>query len=334
MIEIAQPLKRLLPVRARRFLKSKYTEASNHLYLRQLEKNCIAEQPVNLTRLQYFRSEVFPNSGPIPWLDRPNAKSQISERLRSNEIDSHQKQQCQFWEQNGYVVLKGVFNSQTLDPIWRQYETDLAQGLIPKSPDSIEEGDPYPGRHLNLHHTTPSIRQLVSHPQIMETLKLLLGEVTVPFQTMNFSKGSQQRAHSDAIHMTTYPLGYMAAAWIAFEDIHPDSGPLEYYPGSHKLPYLLCNETGIAPGAFQKSGYTEYAQKYEPAIQAQIDKHHLKAEKFLPKKGDVLLWHSNLIHGGTKRNELQRSRKSIVCHYFSEKVVTYHDLSGNFAKIL
>ncbi|MDP6776601.1 MAG: hypothetical protein QGI83_07545 [Candidatus Latescibacteria bacterium] len=26
--------------------------------------------------------------------------------------------------------------------------------------------------------------------------------------------------------MTTYPLGYLAAAWIAMEDIHPDCGPV------------------------------------------------------------------------------------------------------------
>ena len=48
-------------------------------------------------------------------------------------------------------------------------------------------------------------------------------------------KGSQQGAHSDSIHMTTYPIGYLSAAWIAFEDIHPDSGPQLFYPGSHRL---------------------------------------------------------------------------------------------------
>nr|WP_321984985.1 hypothetical protein [uncultured Lichenicoccus sp.] len=33
----------------------------------------------------------------------------------------------------------------------------------------------------------------------------------------------------------TYPLGYLAATWTAFEDIHPDSGPLVYYPGHAPL---------------------------------------------------------------------------------------------------
>ena len=51
--------------------------------------------------------------------------------------------------------------------------------------------------------------------------------------------GSEQAAHSDSIHMTTHPLGYMTAAWIALEEMTPDNGPLIYHPGSHKLPYLL-----------------------------------------------------------------------------------------------
>jgi len=44
--------------------------------------------------------------------------------------------------------------------------------------------------------------------------------------------------------MTTYPEGYLVGAWVAVEDIHPDSGPLVYYPGSHRLPYYLSKEVG------------------------------------------------------------------------------------------
>ncbi len=36
-----------------------------------------------------------------------------------------------------------------------------------------------------------------------------------PLQTIAAHKGSQQGVHSDSIHMTTYPLGYLSAAWIA-----------------------------------------------------------------------------------------------------------------------
>jgi len=54
-------------------------------------------------------------------------------------------------------------------------------------------------------------------------------------------------------------------------------------------------------------------------------------EIFMPKKGDVLLWHANFIHGGSEVAEPELTRKSLVCHYFSNDVFCYHDLSGSRA---
>ena len=48
----------------------------------------------------------------------------------------------------------------------------------------------------------------------------------------------------------------------------------------------------------------------------------------MAKKGDVLLWHANLLHGAEVRRDLTLSRKALVCHYFAEGVDCYHDLSG------
>ena len=70
--------------------------------------------------------------------------------------------------------------------------------------------------------------QILKHPGLLHWLGLLTERTPKPLQTIAGHKGSQQGVHSDSIHMTTYPLGYLTAAWIAFEDIHPDSGPLVY----------------------------------------------------------------------------------------------------------
>ena len=64
-----------------------------------------------------------------------------------------------------------------------------------------------------------------------------MGHQTKLFQSINFLTGSEQHTHSDSIHMSTFPLGGMAAAWVALEDITPGNGPLRYYTSSHKLPY-------------------------------------------------------------------------------------------------
>lgn len=113
------------------------------------------------------------------------------------------------------------------------------------------------------------------------------------------------------------------------EDIHPDSGPLVYYPGSHRLPYYFSKDAGISKGEFKKKGYAVYTEKYEPFIQTELKNHpELKAEYFEAKKGDVLFWHANLIHGGSQRKNRELSRRSLVCHYFAKGAFCYHDLSG------
>ena len=70
-----------------------------------------------------------------------------------------------------------------------------------------------------------------------------------------------------------------------------------------------------------------------------------KADIFLPnniahlirenqiKKGDVLIWHANLMHGGNKHVDKSKTRKSMVFHYFSENVVSYHEFTQRPALI-
>ena len=44
---------------------------------------------------------------------------------------------------------------------------------------------------------------------------------------------------------------------------------------------------------------------------------NLEPSIFLPKRGDLLIWHGALIHGGTRMQNPQLTRRSFVCHYTS-----------------
>src|SRR6202011_2404143 len=155
------------------------------------------------------------------------------------------------------------------------------------TPDAeATDADPRPGRTLNAHFGVPEVDALLREPSVVELVSMLLGVEALPFQTIMGHKGSEQRAHSDAIHMTTYPLGYLAAAWIAFEDIGDDGGPLIYYPGSHRLPYVFSHDVGITAQEFQDLGYAPYHERYEPRIDALIAQHGLEPRLFRPRKGD------------------------------------------------
>lgn len=293
-----------------------------------------ADIAVDLTAIREFRHEAFPEGGPRCWLDEPDALLQIDRRIAEGTIDPGDAEICKRWIVDGYCIAPGLIDPETLDRAWDAYEKAIREGKVTPPPDGQGEADPNPGRTLDPHIVIPEIRSLQHHPALLRLVDLFLGRRAVPFQTIMGHKGSGQAPHSDAIHMTTYPVGFLVAAWIAFENIHPQSGPLEYYPKSHRLlPYLFSKEVGLAPGEFKKHGYRLYSEHYEPAVRRHLEAHGLERMIFTPGKGDVLFWHANLIHGGAAREDLTLSRKALVCHYFADGAVTYHDLSGNLSRL-
>lgn len=156
-------------------------------------------------------------------------------------------------------------------------------------------------------------------------LSFLLGKPVIPFQTLNFTEGSEQRAHSDSIHMTTEPKGYLIATWIALEDVSDDCGPLFYYPKSHRLPFVSTEHYDAGNTKWTIGAHSN--RQYEDAIEQLVQTHGLQKQVFLPKRGDVLIWHANLLHGGSKILKPGTTRKSMVCHYYAKGVFAYHEMS-------
>lgn len=280
-----------------------------------------SEKPFSLLGLEEFRREHFPDCGPFTWLDRPDALDSIEARLRQGEINEQQAAWCRQWVEHGYLVVERLFSSDEMQRVWASYERDFKA-------QRFNAANPGLDSHLRCHE----LNELIHSPKLMDICALLLGVKPAAFQSIVREFGSQQAAHSDAIHMTTHPLGYLAAAWVALEDIHPDSGPLFYYPGSHRLPYFLSKEVGISSADHLANPYKAYATRYEPFIDKVIRENNLQRKTFTPPVGSVLFWHHNLLHGGSEIKNKNLTRKDVVFHYFSENVVCYHDLSASLAE--
>lgn len=295
------------------------------------ESPVIPINSVKYQKISVFRAEYFPQDEPTSWLDREDAEELVAQLLAQGQLSEVDAELCRQWIEDGYVIVKGLFSESTLDAAWADYEQAIANGTI--TPEPACSVNNLPGRNLNTHFKVKKIAALLKDRRITRIISMLLGAKCLPFQTITGHNGSQQLEHSDAIHMTTYPMDYLAATWTAFEDIDPDSGPLVYYPGSHRLPHFLSQEANISLGEFQERGYVAYHEKYEPGLQKIIQDHQLEAKYFYAQKGDVLIWHSNLIHGGSKRKNLELSRNALVCHYFAEGCICYHDLAASLAHI-
>jgi hypothetical protein len=163
-----------------------------------------------------------------------------------------------------------------------------------------------------LHHA--SIRRLALEPLILDLLRQVYGREPFAFQTLNFAVGSEQPFHSDAIHFHSYPLGFMCGVWIALRDVESDSGPLIYFPGSHRLPYLSAQSLCLDPAQVAAEPHPQ--RFFQDHWQAAVQDRAFPLTRFLAKRGDVLIWHANLLHGGEPVLNRKCRRWSQVIHYF------------------
>ncbi|GAM97159.1 hypothetical protein U91I_00784 [alpha proteobacterium U9-1i] len=164
-----------------------------------------------------------------------------------------------------------------------------------------------------------AIRTLAGLKRVTDALAVAYSATPFPFQTLNFERGSQQAPHADIYHFTPEPAHLMCGVWLALEDVHPDAGPLVYFPKSHVAPVV----TGDRPeGVTPEAGYSTV---YEPAVRAEIDALGFEPKYALLKKGQAFVWAANLLHGGSPVRDATRTRRSLVTHYFFEGS-DYHTL--------
>lgn len=301
-----------------------------HIYF---PRNFVGGEKVDLKQLDCFgpngqpliQNSLFPKTDVKCWLDRDDYKDLIEQRLELGKISQEEAEICKFFAENGYYVAKKLVSEKEVEAAFAAYDHAIENNKIELNPAR---------RILNPHLDVPKINALLRHKNILKLCRLLLGESLVKFQSIGSHWGSEQREHSDAMHMSTYPLGFLIAAWVACEDVHQSSGPVVYYPGSHRLPYYLCKEVGFSPLEYFSKGRCEvYDKIYEPFIQNILKENNLKPKYLMAEKGDTLIWHHNLIHGGSKIEHPDLTRKAFVFHYYAKNAFKYHEVFGGVADI-
>lgn len=169
-------------------------------------------------------------------------------------------------------------------------------------------------------HEDQDVRAIAANPGILSLLGKLYGRRAIPFQTLNFPVGTEQKLHSDSNHFSSLPERFMCGVWLAMEDVHPDAGPLTYAPGSHRWPLI----TNAMIGRRGEGGQTHSAQApFEAAWDALLEVHGTTQELLLAKKGQALIWAANLLHGGSTQHDKSLTRWSQVTHYYFEDCIYY-----------
>lgn len=268
----------------------------------------------------------FKNNG--TWID---AEADIFEaeleRLRVSEgLSDSQLQYFRDFRRDGYIWLKGVIDENLLDSIvrdvnraWKERPFLLSQisGEFPRQIATVEEESSYrarSARYLDLHNLSDAAAEVLCHPVIVQFIKHYFGAPIAGMQTLVFENGTQQRAHQDYPYVHSLRPAALAGAWVPLEDVSPDAGPLFYYPGSHHAisPYEFEG------GSILAEGDGPHIREYESYLEEKCEALGLERHTLLAKKGDVLIWHAALVHGGSPRNKPELTRRSIVSHYTTQ----------------
>ena len=240
----------------------------------------------------------------LPWIESPF----FDEIIYSQMLTPEQEKLATKYHANGFIILENVFPHQLLDEVKTDMKRPVFKSKIRKT-----------GRAQDMWIKSNSVKELACNSVILDTLQMLYGRAPIPFQTLNFIKGTQQRAHADSIHFSSLPARFMSGVWVALEDISEEQGPIFYYPGSHKLPeytYADINPSAKDPVASDYVSYEDFIEKL-------MDAKGFSKKTFVAKKGDVLIWSSNLVHGGSPVLNNESTRFSQVTHYYFEDCIYY-----------
>lgn len=280
----------------------------------------------------------------VAWFDRPDARNHVREKLRIGEITQSDAELLYDWVDKGCITLHNTIPESDIDEV-NAFVDDLLQTDVPNPDitllgytlDPAKGGDAVP--HRDLVGLTPAQRQvnarlspwrihelrnqcaaasrIFRNKRLNDISSLIFDRPAYPRSTINFYLGSQQELHQDMAVFHVFPGNYLIGAWIALEDISPDSGPLRYAPGSHRSgqypPFLNHPQTTLRTCSLSEyEGYYKFTNAAAAAVGG--------ARFYEAKKGDVFLWHGMLVHGGSPVKNPALTRKSMVIHYLTQGV--------------
>jgi phytanoyl-CoA hydroxylase len=251
------------------------------------------------------------------WVDRRDAHDILGEKRMKGEVSDEDAKVLAKYIDDGYVIFPKATDESIIDEYLDLFEAawDVPPYTIYMqwnreviSIDRAHYDDV--AKVSDVHSYFSKAGELIFPPPVLRFLTQIYERPPVVFQSMTMRKGSQENLHIDTGPLTlTEPMA-MAASWVALEDVQPRSGEFQFVPGSHRLPELL--HYGTDKG--HDGDYREYHKILQTTMQM-CEERGLKTEIFKAKKGDVLIWHADLMHGGVEIEDRSRTRKSLVAHF-------------------
>ncbi len=255
------------------------------------------------------------------WPDRSDALDVLEGRRRLGWLRERDVELFRNWIDHGYVVLPGAVPRRRVDALrtdvertWKRppeglFVEHVVEGALMYAPMRPELRDG-PHKVLDLHAFSKAARRALFSAPVQDFLEKLFERPPLAFQSLLFEYGSEQALHQDTAFVPLSSPMELVGCWLALEDVRPGSGELQYYAGSHRI------EEHVWPGGsrakphddWDMSGFLRWVQERPRELGLALVRHR-------PRKGDVLLWHADLVHGGAERVDRSLTRRSLVTHF-------------------
>lgn len=259
------------------------------------------------------------------WFDNEAMQAKI----HASTIDADLKEYARNMHKDGFIVVKNAVESNECDKVIQDFKEwcRINRSTCDKNKDEFG----HYRRLYNFHTSADSALDLiVNNVPLLRVMDFLFGAKTQVGNSILFSRGSQQSIHVDIPFFWTIPAAHYFGVWVALEDTDANNGPLAVLPGGHKcnvlekraeLPNLLKvrpNPKEIKPE--DGMGFVAFADATMENCRrnnvTQLVNVHIK-------KGDVIVWHPLLPHGGSAILDPKRSRFSFITHVGPELVPFY-----------
>ncbi len=266
------------------------------------------------------------------WPDATNALDILEGKLEIGQITEAQAALLSTWIRDGYVVLEQAIPMALIDAAERDLDKAFAGGfpdmrfechkVAPGLTRWKKEIVRHAAKAVDIHHFSPASRNVMFADAIGEFLGLIFESKTFATQTLGFLRGSGQEGHQDSAYVPfTIPRRF-AATWVALEDVTVGAGELFYYPGSHRFPDFLYGGRHKSIAEATRSGYTverAEVEEHVTSLQRRAQEQGIEKKILAAKRGDVLVWHADLVHGGNPVSA-DITRKSLVTHYCPKRM--------------
>jgi ectoine hydroxylase-related dioxygenase (phytanoyl-CoA dioxygenase family) len=254
------------------------------------------------------------------------------------------------YREQGFLVVPQLVPPHEIEEL-RQHTDDLMQGRLPEQNRSMQERDTSkdggvtcqgleaPPEHLSpdekaqfflrihmLHRKLELHERYLLHPRVLDVLESLIGPDVLALQTMLFLKPPGkpgQGWHQDSYYIPTTPDS-LIGAWIAIDDCDELNGAMWMAVGSQHEPVYPPHE-GYGHGDRQLGDITTVGGVSNPNDhENDLAKVANKYPQVMveAKAGDVVFFHSHILHRSKKNFSTDRYRRSFVSHYCNARSFT------------